>query len=283
MKMAPVTTLARVSDLDRYMAEIRQYRVLNAEEERELAIRWRDHQDTAAAHALVTANLRFVVKIAMEYRGYTTRLLDLIQEGSVGLMQAVKRFDPDRGYRLISFAVYWIRAYIHSFLMGSMHMIKIGTSRAHRKLFFKLRSLKGKLGANGHLTEGEVLAQVATKTGVRMHEVIEMDRYMSSNDASLDAPVGEAQTSLAELLPNQDINQETMFLALEEKADLSARLEAALATLLPKEREIIEKRFLQESPLQLKDIGAAMGVSKQRVSQLEQRAMGKLKNALQAA
>ena len=133
--------LAVVSDLDRYMAQISKYPVLSREQETDLARRWRDVGDVQAAHALVTANLRFVVKIANEYRGYGTRILDLVQEGSVGLMQAVKRFDPDRGYRLISYAVFWIRSHIHSYVMGTMRMIKVGTSRAHRKLFFKLRSL----------------------------------------------------------------------------------------------------------------------------------------------
>ena len=149
--------LAVVNELDKYMAEVRKYPILTHEEETQLTRRWRDLGDVEAAHKLVTSNLRFVVKIANEYKGYGARILDIIQEGSVGLMQAVKRFDPDKGYRLVTYAVFWIRSYIHSFLMSTSRMIKIGTSRAHRKLFFKLRSLKGKLMAKGETNRDEII------------------------------------------------------------------------------------------------------------------------------
>ena len=274
------TALARVSDLDRYMAEVNQFPLLTVEEENELALRWRDSGDVEAAHALVTANLRFVVKIANEYRGYGAKVLDLIQEGSVGLMQAVKRFDPDRGYRLLTYAVYWIRSYIHSYLMGTLRMIKVGTSRAHRKLFFKLRSLKGKLGAQGLDGREEVLDAVAEEVGVARGEVEEMDRHLSGRDASLDAPVAETGTALVEILPSEGQNQEEQIAELEIQADRAARLEIALGGLDPREREIIERRHLKEEPDQLKEIGVEMGVTKQRVSQLERRAMKKLKEAL---
>ncbi|MCP4601356.1 MAG: sigma-70 family RNA polymerase sigma factor [Proteobacteria bacterium] len=274
------TALAKTNELDRYLAEVNRYPILTKEEETRLALRWRDLRDAEAAHALVTANLRFVVKIANEYRGYGARILDLIQEGSIGLMHGVKRFDPDRGYRLLSYAVYWIRSYIHSFLMRTIRMIKIGTSRAHRKLFFKLRSLKGKLAAGGMSSRDEIIDTVAKETGVDRKEVEEMDRHFESSDASLDAPVSESGTSLVEIMPTEGPNQEEMIAELEVEADRAALLENAMETLDPREKEIVQKRYLSEKPVQLKDIGEQMGVTKQRVSQLERRAMKKLKAAL---
>ena len=272
--------LARVSDLDRYMAEVNRYPLLDADEEQRLARRWRDRGDVQAAHALVTSNLRFVVKIAGEYRGYGARILDLVQEGSVGLMQAVKRFDPDRGYRLITYAVFWIRSYIHSYLMRTARMIKVGTSRAHRKLFFKLRALKGKLAAGGVTGRDEALDSVAAEVGVRREDVDEMDRHLSGRDASLDAPVGEAGTALAEVLPGEQPTQEERLAELEEAADRRARLETALDVLDERERAIVERRHLADPPAQLKELGEQLGVSKQRVSQIERRALGKLREAL---
>jgi RNA polymerase sigma-32 factor len=274
------TALAKVSALDRYMAEISRYPLLTQEEETELARRWRELGDTEAAHRLVTSNLRFVVKIANEYRGYGARVLDLIQEGSVGLMQAVKRFDPDKGYRLLSYAVFWIRSYIHSFLMQTTRMIKLGTSRAHRKLFFKLRALKGKLAAGGMDNDDDIIDAVAEEVGVDRRDVVEMDRHLSSRDASLDAPIAATGTALVEVLPAAAQTQEDELLKLEEEADRSARLEAALSILDERERRIIEERHLREEPRQLHDIGDDMGISKQRVYQLERRALGKLQKTL---
>lgn len=274
------TAIVRVSELDRYVAEVSRYPLLSAEEELELALKWRDHGEVAAAHRLVTSNLRFVVKIANEYRGYGARVLDLIQEGSVGLMQAVKRFDPDRGYRLLTYAVFWIRSYIHSFLMSTMRMIKIGTSRAHRKLFFKLRALKGKLAAGGTTSRDEQLAIVAERTGVSRDEVEEMDRHLTGADASLDAPVGESGTPLAELMPAVQRTQEELLADLETEADRAALLDTALSTLDERERRIVQARHLSDEPLQLKELGDELGVSKQRVSQIEHRAIEKLRVAL---
>lgn len=262
------------------MAEVNRYPLLTQEEETTLAIRWREHGDVQAAHALVTSNLRFVVKIANEYRGYGAKILDLVQEGSVGLMHSVKRFDPRRGYRLITYAVFWIRSYIHSFLMSTMRMIKVGTSRAHRKLFFKLRALKGKLAAGGVTERDEVLDHVSSEVGVSRTEVEEMDRHLTGRDASLDAPVTESGTALAEILPAEQVTQEERLAELEANADLAARLEAAIETLDEREREIVELRHLAEEPRQLKDLGQKMGVTKQRVAQLERRALAKLRAQL---
>lgn len=274
------SAIVKVSELDRYISEISRYPVLSREEEADLTKRWRDHEEVEAAHRLVTSNLRFVVKIATEYRGYGMRVLDLIQEGSIGLMQAVKRFDPDRGYRLLSYAVYWIRSYIHSFIMGSMRMIKIGTSRAHRKLFFKLRSLKGKLEAAGMSNRDDVIDTVAQEIGVERAEVEDMDRHLSAGDASLDKPLAETGTALVELMPADSPTQEELLGDLEAEADRAARLNSALETLDPREREIVEKRYLSEHQVQLKEIGEHMGVTKQRIAQLERRALKKLRAKL---
>jgi RNA polymerase sigma-32 factor len=274
--------LAVVSELDRYVAEIERYPLLRKEEEAALARRWRDSGDVAAAHALVTANLRFVVKIAYEYRGYGARLLDLVQEGSVGLMQAVKRFDPDKGYRLITYAVFWIRSYIHTFLMGTARMFRIGTSRAHRRLFFKLRALKGKLAANG-VPQEELAAAAAERLGVTREDVEEMDRHLAGRDASLDAPNAETGTALVEILPSERPSQEDALAALEVEADRAAMLETAMAQLDPREREIVARRHLSDEPVELKQLGEEMGVSKQRVAQIEKRALNKLKDLLGAA
>lgn len=274
------TAITRVSELDRYVAQISQYPILSHDEETRLAKRWRDFGDVDAAHRLVTANLRFVVKIAHEYRGYGARVLDLIQEGSVGLMQAVKRFDPDKGYRLLSYAVYWIRSQIHSYLMRTTRMIKIGTSRAHRKLFFKLRSIKGALTAGGAENRDDIIDAVAETVGVSREDVEEMEQHLSGRDASLDAPSAVTGTALVEVLPDETQNQEDALSEVEVKADRAARLETALDTLNDRERKIIELRHLNENPLQLHEIGEQMGITKQRVYQLEKRAIEKLKDAV---
>jgi RNA polymerase sigma-32 factor len=275
--------LTVVSELDRYVAEVSRYPLLSAEEETRLARRWRDEGDVQAAHALVTANLRFVVKIAVEYRGYGVRILDLVQEGSVGLMQAVMRFDPERGYRLLTYAVFWIRSYIHAFIMGSLRMIKVGTSRAHRKLFFKLRALKGRLGADGVTDRDEVLAAVAERVGVSVEEASEMDRHLASRDASLDAPSPETGATLAEIVPCPRPSQEEELGELEAEADRAARLRTAMGCLDPRERRVVEARYLADDPVQLKSLGDEMGVTKQRVAQLERRALRKLREALSEA
>jgi len=274
------TALAKVSELDRYVAEISRYPLLTPEEELELAYKWRDFGEVEAAHRLVTANLRFVVKIANEYRGYGVRVLDLIQEGSVGLMQAVKRFDPDKGYRLLSYAVYWIRSYIHTYVMKTTRMIRMGTSRAHRKLFFKLRAIKGRLTAGGMDDDNDLIEAVAKEVGVDKKDVEEMNSHLSGHDASLDAPMGSGSTALVEVLPAGEQTHEDELAELELEADRSARLHTALATLDKRERRVIEERHLTEEPRQLHEIGQDMGISKQRVYQIERRAMNKLQKAM---
>jgi RNA polymerase sigma-32 factor len=274
------TALARVTELDRYIAEINQYPILSAEKEQQLAKQWREHGDVRAAHTLVTSNLRFVVKIAFEYRGYGVRMLDLIQEGSIGLMQAVRRFDPDKGYRLLSYAVYWIRAYIHSFLIKTTRMIKLGTTRAHRKLFFKLRALKGRLTAGGMDNRDDVIDAVAEEMGVDRQDVEEMDQHLSGSDASLDAPIAATGNALVELLPAEEVSHDQMLEEMEQAADQAARLESAIAVLDQRERRIIEARYLTDEPLQLNELGEELGISKQRVYQLERRAVEKLRDTV---
>ena len=280
---ATSTALAKVSELDRYMAQIRQYPVLTREEEETLARKWVNEGDTQAAHQLVTSNLRFVVKIANEYRGYGARILDLVQEGSIGLMQAVKRYNPDKGYRLISYAVFWIRSYIHNFLMATTRIFKIGTSRAHRKLFFKLRSFKAMLGAKGTTESDEVLAEASKEFGISAEEIAEVDSQMNAVDASLDAPVKETGNALVEVLPAESDNAEDMISQLEVESEMGATMNMALEQLDERERVIIQERYLTEQPVQLKELGEKMGVSKQRVAQIEKRALQKMKETFESA
>ncbi|MBN2342818.1 MAG: RNA polymerase factor sigma-32 [Deltaproteobacteria bacterium] len=283
MTRTTTTALARVSELDRYMAQIRQYPVLTREEEDRLARKWVNEGDTQAAHMLVTSNLRFVVKIANEYRGYGVRLLDLVQEGSIGLMQAVKRYNPDKGYRLISYAVFWIRSYIHNFLMATTRIFKIGTSRAHRKLFFKLRSFKAMLGAKGTTASDEVIARASEEFGISAEEVAEVDSQMNAVDASLDAPVKETGNALVEVMPADSQNAEDMLSELEAEAEIGALLNTALEQLNERERRIVEQRYLADVPVQLKELGEELGISKQRVAQIEKRALEKLRESFIAA
>jgi RNA polymerase sigma-32 factor len=198
-------------------------------------------------------------------------------------MQAVKRFDPDKGYRLITYAVFWIRSYIHSFLMATTRIFRIGTSRAHRKLFFKLRALQGKLAAQGGGTRGEVVEAAARELGVNPEDVEEMDRHLAGRDASLDAPNPETGTALVEMMPSTRPSQEESLGELELEADRAARLETAMQRLDAREREIVTRRHLAEEPAQLKELGEEMGVSKQRVAQIERRALQKLRELLVAA
>jgi len=281
MTQTATTALAKVNELDRYMAQIRQYPVLTREEEDRLARKWINDGDTQAAHKLVTSNLRFVVKIANEYRGYGARILDLVQEGSIGLMQAVKRFNPDKGYRLISYAVFWIRSYIHNFLMATTRIFKIGTSRAHRKLFFKLRSFKAMLGAKGTTDAHDVIAEASREFGISEAEIAEVDSQMNAVDASLDAPVRESGNALVEVMPSQSDNAEDMIAQLEVESELGATLNMALEQLDERERTIVEARYLTEEPVQLRELGERLGVSKQRVAQIEKRALQKLRETFE--
>jgi RNA polymerase sigma-32 factor len=264
---------------DHYLAQIARFDLLTREQEYELAVRYRKRGDLEAAHKLICANLRFVVKIAQEYRAYGMKLLDLIQEGNIGLMLAVKKFDPERGIRLITYAVWWIRAYIQSFILRSWSLVKIGTTQAQKKLFYKLgqtrEALRRMTGDEAELTE------VARELEVRSEEAEEMALRMAARDASLDIDLTEGEGySLLDTLADERENQEEQLLQREEEALLSARVQQALERLNERERRIIRERILSEQPATLQELADEWGISRERVRQLEKNALEKVKGAL---
>lgn len=280
------TALALTSDtsLDRYMAEVNRYPLLSREEEHELALRLYDHGDVRAAHELVVSNLRFVVKIAHEYRGYGLKLLDMVQEGNVGLMVAVRKFNPYKGYRLISYAVWWIRAYIQSFIQRSWSMVKLGTSRVQRKLFFKLRSEKARAERELGPGEGVSTEVLAERLGANERDVARMEVQLAGRDFSLDANVGEdGSPSHLDMVADETANQEELLGDLEERRLLEGKVEEALDSLNEKERYIVEHRLLADEPETLQEIGDSFKVSRERIRQLENRVIGKLRTSLKAA
>lgn len=277
------TALAlRENNIDQYMREVKRNPLLTVEEEQHLARAYRDEGDLAAAHRLVIGNLRFVVKIAHEYRHYGFKMLDLVQEGNVGLMLAVKKFDPDRGYRLISYAVWWIRAQIQSFVQRSWSMVKIGMNSARRKLFFKIRSERSK--ADRELGPGETATaqQLAERLGVTEAQVNEMEIMMAGRDFSLDAHLSnDGQTSHLDMLESSGPSQADALEELEETRMLRASLDEIKSSSNDKERYIIEHRLLDDDPESLQEIGTRFGVSRERIRQLESRVLKKLKTSLE--
>lgn len=279
--------LAPHQGLDRYMTEIRRFPLLTREEEQALAVRLRDEQDVDAAHRLVTSNLRFVVKVAMEYRNYGARLLDLVQEGNVGLMHAVRKFDPDRGYRLITYAVWWIRAYIQSYLLRAFSLVKVGTTQAQRRIFFRLGAAKNRLEQSlgsdvALLSDSERHTELARALGVRESDISEMEMRMSARDFSLDLALEEGgDATHLDVLPDDD-GPSTEALVAQRELDegISADLAEALKALSGREREIIELRYLSEDPPTLREVGARWGVSRERARQIEAVAREKLKKHL---
>ncbi len=272
--------LVKTSSLDAYLREVNSIPVLSRKEEHELAVRYYKHGDIEAAHKLVLSNLRFVVKIAMEYRGYGMKLKDLIQEGNMGLMMAVKKFNPYKGYRLITYAVWWIRAYIQKFILETWSLVKIGTTQAQRKLFRamsrtwnRLRQLEGKDPTD---------EQLAKTLSVREQDVVEMKKRLAARDASLDAGLdddGGGRTPL-ELMPASEVTQEDI-VEREEAANLLKKaVEQVRPTLNEKEKVILEKRLLADEPLTLEEIGSKFSISRERVRQLEERIKKKLKGLL---
>ncbi len=280
---ATIPALGGEQSLNRYLAQIRQFPLLSPEEEYMLAKRWQEHQDPAAAHKLVTSHLRLVAKIAMGYRGYGLPVSELISEGNIGLMQGVKKFDPDRGFRLATYAMWWIRASIQEFILRSWSLVKLGTTAAQKKLFFNLRRLKGRLGAmeDGDLKPDDVKS-IAQTLGVTEEEVTSMNRRMAmGGDTSLNAPLreegeGEWQDWLADEGPIQD-----EIVADREEASVRSQLLAeALATLSDRERHIITERRLVDEPKTLEELSHVYGVSRERVRQIEVRAFEKLQKAI---
>lgn len=284
MKMTNAGTSA---GLDQYMREVRRFPLLSRDEERELALRLRDEDDVEAAHRLVTANLRFVVKVALEYRGYGARTLDLVQEGNVGLMHAVRKFEPDRGYRLITYAVWWIRAYIQSYLLKAYSLVKVGTTQAQRRIFFRLGAARNRLEQHlgveaSQLSDAERHAALAEALGVRESEVSEMEMRLSARDFSLDLALEEdGGTTHLDALPDvQSPSSESLVAHRELQEGIRSDLQAAIAELSPREREIIELRYLRDEPPTLREVGQRFGISRERARQIESVARDRLRRHL---
>lgn len=273
-------TLPVVSDnFEHYMKQVNRFDLLTPEQETELARRYRDQGDLRAAEQLVTGNLRFVVKVAHEYRRYGCKLLDLIQEGNIGLMLAVKKFDPDRGIRLISYAVWWIRAYIQSFIIKGWSLVKIGTTQAQKKLFFKLNQTREALR---QLSGGSDSEEIAEVLNVRPDEVDEMSSRMRGRDASLDLElVAGDDYSLMDTLADDRDNQETLLAERQEEELRRTTIQTALQSLKPRERAIVTDRLLQDEPLTLQALADRYGISRERVRQVEQSALKKMKETLE--
>ena len=270
----PITT----DTFEHYMVQVNRFDLLSAAEEHDLAIRHLRDGDTEAAHRLICANLRFVVKIANEYRGYGLRMLDLVQEGNIGLMMAVKKFDPARGTRLITYAVWWIRAYIQNYIMRSWSLVKIGTTQMQKKLFFKLAQTRNALR---NLTGSEQIEDIAQELEVSEDVVCEMSQRMGSRDTSLDVELTEGEGyTLLNTLADKSESQEDLLLAYEEQQLNRARTSAALEVLKPRERHIIEQRILADPPKTLQDLANEFDISRERVRQIEQNALNKLRTVM---
>ena len=285
--IAKLPTIAADSGgLVRYLEEIRKFPMLEPGEEFMLAKRWQQHEDSDAAHKLVTSHLRLVTRIAMGYRGYGLPIGEVISEGNVGLMQAVKRFEPDKGFRLATYAMWWIRASIQEYILRSWSLVKMGTTAAQKKLFFNLRRMKGQIKAleDGDLRPDQV-KKIATTLGVPEDDVVSMNRRLGG-DASLNAPVradmeggGEWQDWLVDEAPDQ----EERLVESEELSQRRAYLAKAMATLNERERRIFEARRLAEDPATLEDLSEEFGVSRERIRQIEVRAFEKVQAAVQKA
>ncbi|HET6436728.1 MAG TPA: RNA polymerase factor sigma-32 [Anaeromyxobacter sp.] len=272
------------STLDQYLREINQVPLLTVDEERRLARQFRDEGNKRAGHRLVEANLRFVVKVAFEYRSYGLRMADLIQEGNIGLMKAVQKFDPDKEIRLISYAVWWIRAYIQNHILKSWSLVKIGTTQAQRKLFFSLARTRHeieRLTPGTGLDDGVDAALVAKKLKVRTSDVVEMTQRMEGRDLSLDAPVADGTSTHLEFTPSEGEGQDEELAQAEEDSLVNRRVADAMNRLDPRERHIVEARVMGDGKETLRDLGHHFGFSRERARQLEIRALEKLRRDLE--
>ena len=271
------TALVPRDALSRYLSEIRRYALLSPEEEHRLAVDYKEYGDLKAAYRLVTANLRLVVMIARRYENAFRNLFDLIQEGNIGLMEAVKKFDPYRGIRFPSYAVWWIRAYIIRYLMNNFRMVKVGTTQAQRRLFFNLQKEKQKIEAEGFEITPKLIAR---RLEVKPSEVIEMEQRMSARDVSVDSPVGpDDDGTMLDFLPSQGTTEETVADAHYQKI-VAERMREFGDTLSGKDRTIFEKRLLTEDPMTLQEIGTMYRISRERVRQIEERLKKRLKDYL---
>lgn len=269
------------NSLQSYLAQIRDYPVLSREEEYELAMRHRETGDLEAARKLIVSNLKFVVRVANEYKNYNVNTLDLIQEGNIGLMKAVRGFDPTKGYRLISYAVWWIRAYIQNHIMKTWSLVKVGTNQSQRKLFYKLRSTKSKIEATGVEMEEDIYSEIAKELDVPDSQVIEMDRIMSGKDLSLDANIeGSTERTYVDML-GDTFDQEQFLEDSQARPLVAKKIKEALANLKDRERYIIERRVLTDSPETLEKLSRKFGISRERVRQIEKNALNKIRKEFQ--
>ncbi|MES2255055.1 MAG: RNA polymerase sigma factor RpoH [Pseudomonadota bacterium] len=283
MSSRGLPALSSDAGLSRYLSEIRKFPLLSPEDEFMFAKRLKEHGDPEAARRMVTSHLRLVAKIAMGYRGYGLPVSEIVSEGNVGLMQAVKRFDPDKGFRLATYAMWWIRAAIQEYVLRSWSMVKMGTTAAQKKLFFNLRKAKSNIGAieEGDLTPDHTV-KLADQLGVTEREVTEMNRRLSGPDSSLNAPLrSESESEWQDWLADDTMDQETRLAEREERGDRHDLLTSALDTLSERERDIIQERRLKDDPATLEDLSQKYGVSRERVRQIEVRAFEKLQAAMQ--
>ena len=273
----PVVT----DNLTHYFTQINRYPVLSPEEEFVLAVRYKEQEDAEVAHQLITANLRFVVKVALEYRGYGFKLLDVIQEGNIGLMVALKKFDPHKGFRFISYAIWWIRAYIQNFIIRSWSLVKIGTTQIQKKLFYKMGKIKG-LAHEEH--QDEKIKELAKELKVSSTDIEEMQKRFAGRDLSLDAKLDMDQgISFLDLLPDHAPNQENLLGEREADVGLQNEVGEALDGLSERERFIVRHRIMAEEPMTLQELGDIFAISRERVRQVEAEALNKLKDRLSGA
>ncbi|GAN70997.1 RNA polymerase sigma factor RpoH [Acetobacter syzygii] len=280
--MASVIDVGPEGNLSRYLQEIRKYPLLTPEEELSLSRKWREKGDVNAAHRLVTSHLRLVAKIAMGYRGYGLPINELISEGNVGMMQAVRRFDPEKGFRLATYAMWWIRAAIQEYILHSWSLVKMGTTAAQKKLFFNLRRLKGQMQAidDGDL-KPEQVNKIATTLGVSEQDVVDMNRRMAAPDHSLNAPLkADQESEWQDRLVDDQVNQEDVYAENEEMSGRKALLATALETLNERERRIFTERRLKDDPATLEELAHDYGISRERVRQIEVRAFEKVQEAM---
>jgi RNA polymerase sigma-32 factor len=275
MKHLPVVK----NSLESYIMQINRFPLISQEEEFELAVRYRKHNDLEAVQKLITSNLRFVVKVSFEYKSYGIKILDLIQEGNIGLMMAIKKFDPYKGYRFISYAIWWIRAYIQNFIIKNWSLVKIGTTQAQKKLFYKIGKVRRALESSQE--KEDKYESLAKDLDVAKEDIIEMEQRMSSRDLSLDAPLDDSQElTHFDLLKETSPNQEDVFGEEEEKKIREQQVQSAMRHLNEKEEYIIKNRIMADSPLTLQEIGDHLRLSRERVRQIESEALKKLKKEM---
>ena len=285
MVRTTIPTISPEASLSRYLQEIRKFPMLEVEEEYVLAKRWREHEDVEAAHKMVTSHLRLVAKMAMGYRGYGLPLGDVIAEGNVGLMQAVKRFDPERGFRLATYAMWWIRASIQEYILHSWSLVKTGTTAAQKKLFFNLRKVKGQIKAieEGDLTP-EHVTEIATRLDLPEVDVINMNRRLSSSDQSLNATIrDDGDSEWIDWLVEEEPDQEVVYGETQELDQRRKLLKQAMAILSERERDILDERRLKDDPSTLEDLSKKYGISRERVRQIEVRAFEKVQKSMKNA